>query len=66
MASHVRRLKLYPEPQTRGAEGTEQEGRPSPPPRPASVRPPTYHQPGAGLWDHAPRPSLTDPEKGES
>lgn len=23
MASHVRRLKLYPEPQTRGAEGKE-------------------------------------------
>lgn len=67
IASHVRRLKLYPEPQTEGAEGTEQRWGEALSLRPAPARPPTNHQPGADLQIHArPRLSLIDPEKGES
>ena len=52
MASHVRRLKLYPEPQTLGAEGTELGEALSL--RTAPNRPPTNHQPEAGPQHHTP------------
>lgn len=62
MASHVRRLKLYPEPQTGGAEGTELRGGPHPRARP---RPPTDQSLARGGHTRSrPLPSLIDPGKG--
>lgn len=60
MASHVRRLKLYPEPQTGGRRvPSSWEALTL---GPAPVRPPTNHQPGAGPQYHVP-PPLNRPGK---
>lgn len=61
MASHVRRLKLYPEPQTRGAEGLRSCGggqglglRPAP-------RPPPGQSPARGRGPHGIPPRASSP-----